>query len=395
MKRLAVYLAILVLLVLAGVAAFQTVSKRYGQRQANPGAAEQEVATVAASPVLRRSFSEEITAVSSLKARETGLVSPKLPGKVETVLVDVGSRVAAGEAVIRLDGMTLELGVQQARAAHSGAEAAAAQAKAALEQAEKEYRRASNLLAEKVIPQSRFDAAEAGHKGAREAVAAAEEQSKQAKAALETAEEHLKDAEIGSPLSGVVVERNVEVGQSVAPGMALLRILDQSSLKAEFELPEADFGRVAVGMPVTVAVDSVADQQFPGRVSVVNREMNSQTRTFRVRAEILYPGGKLAEGMFARVRILTGKRPALAIPRDALQRLPGSGTVYVFVVEGNKVEKRTVKVGAVEGEWAEVLDGLREGELVVTSGAGRLQSGTLVKVAAAVTGTKPQVEGVR
>ena len=377
------------------MAAFQTVSKRYGQRQANPGAAALEVATVAASPVLRRSFRDEITAVSSLKARETGFVSPKLPGKVETVSVDLGSRVAAGEAV---SGST----VRRSNSAFSkhgrpipGAEAAAAQAKAALEQAEKEYRRASNLLAERVIPQSRFDAAEAGYEGAREAVAAAEEQSKQAKAALETAEEHLKDAEIGSPLSGVVVERNVEVGQSVAPGMVLLRILDQSSLKAEFELPEADFGRVAVGMPVMVAVDSLADRQFPGRVSVVNRVMDSQTRTFRVRAEILYPGGKLAEGMFARVRILTGKRPALAIPRDALQRLPGSGTVYVFVVEGNKAEKRTVKVGAAEDEWAEVLEGLREGELVVISGAGRLPLGTLVKVAAAVTDTKPQVEGVR
>jgi RND family efflux transporter MFP subunit len=395
MKRLAVFSAVLVLLILAGVAAFQTASKRYGQRQANPGVPEQQAVPVTVSPVLRRHFSDEITAISTLRARETGFVSPKLPGKVEAVLVDVGSRVGAGELVVRLDRSTLDLGVQQARAAHSAAIAVAAQAKAGLERAEKEYRRASNLLAEKVIPQSRFEAAETAYKGAREAVVAAEEQARQAEAALQTAEEHLRDAEIRSPLGGVLVERSVEVGQSVAPGMALLRILDQSSLKAEFELPETDFGRVAVGMPVTVAVDSFAGQQFSGRVSVVNREMNLQTRTFRVRAEILNPGEKLAEGMFARVRLFRGKRAALAVPRDAIQRLPGSGTVYAFVVEGNQAAQRTIKVGAVEDEWAEVLEGLREQELVVTSGAGRLQSGALVKIAAAVTGGEPQAEGAR
>jgi RND family efflux transporter MFP subunit len=324
-----------------------------------------------------------------------GFVSPKVPGKVEAVLVDLGGRVGAGQTVVRLDRTTFDLAVQQARAAHSGAVAGAAQAQAARERAEKEYRRASNLLSEKVIPQSRFDAAEAGYKVAREAVAAAEEQCKQAKAGLKIAEENLKDVDIRSPLCGVVVERNVEVGQSVAPGMALLRILDQSSLKAEFDLPETDFGRVTVGIPVMTAVDSFSEQQFPGRVTSINPQVDQQTRTFQVRSEISNPGGRLAEGMFARVRLSLGNRIALGIPRDALQRLPGSGTVYVFVVDGNKAINRTIKVGTVEDQYAEVLDGLREGEMVVTTGAGRLRSGVPVRISGAVKGDEPRTEGER
>ena len=108
--------------------------------------------------------------------------------------------------------------------------------------------------------------------------------------------------------------------------------------------------------------------------------VDRQTRTFRVRIQVPNQAGKLVDGMFAKVKLFMGKRRALSVPRDALQRLPGSGTYYVFVVDGNKAVKRTVQVGVIEEQLAEVRDGLAEGEKVVTSGAGRLRSGTEVNV---------------
>ncbi len=92
--------------------------------------------------------------------------------------------------------------------------------------------------------------------------------------------------------------------------------------------------------------------------------------------------------MFARVRLFTGRRTALAIPRDTLHRLPGSGTFYVFVVQGDKVVKRTIKTGKVGDQYAEVLEGLVEGERIVTSGDGRLRSGMSVKVSDEKDGDK-------
>jgi RND family efflux transporter MFP subunit len=299
---------------------------------------------------------------------------------VSRVLVDIGERVKAGEVVIKLDRTNYDLGVKQAQAALAAAEAAVSQTDAQFEQAEKEFHRATELLEEKVIPQSRFDAAEAAFKSAREAVSYAKAQRDRAKAALETALEHLKDTEIRSPISGAVVERTVEIGQAVAPGVQLLRIIDQSYLKADIDLPEGDIGRVAIEAIAMITVDSFPGEEFSGKVIVINPMVDRQTRTFRVRIQVPNQAGKLVDGMFAKVKLFMGKRGILSVPRDALQRLPGSGTYYVFVVEGNKAHKRTVGIGAMNDQYAEVMDGLVEDEKVVTSGAGRLRSGMYVTV---------------
>lgn len=379
MKRIITHGLIAVVLV-ATVALLATLGAKWNrQEHANPTADHMSIPVTVAS-IVRHEFRDEITGVGTLKAQETVLLSPKVPGNVEAVLVDIGDRVEKDQVVVRLDRTTFELAVKQVRAAYASAEAAIAQAKAQLARAEKEYGRASTLMAERVIAQSSFDAAEAAYKTAREALTAAGEQCNQAGAALETAQEHLKNADIRSPIAGVVVERSVEVGQSVGPGPSVLRIVDQSSLKADVDLPEADFGRVIVELPAVISVDVHPGQEFCGKVTVVNPMVDRQTRTFCTRIELPNPSGKLVDGMFARVRLSVGTRIALAVPRDALQRLPGSGTFYVFVARENKAVKRTVKISAVGDQYAEILDGLAEGEKVITSGAGRLRSGAEVVV---------------
>jgi len=378
MNRRIIYISIAIVMVVVVLLAVQ-VAKRNRQEHTTTGTDHGAISVTVAS-VAEREFQNEIMAVGTLKARETVLLSPKVPGNVEAVLVDIGDRVKTGEVVVRLDRTNFELTVKQAQAAFSATEAAIPQAEAQFEQAEKEYRRASELLTEKVIPQSRFEAAEAAYKTAREAVSSAKAQRDRAKAALESAMEHLRDADIRSPIAGIVVERNVEIGQAVGPGPEILRIVDQTSLKADVDLPETDIDRVVTGIPAVVTVDSFPEQEFRGSVTVLNPMVDRKTRTFRVRVEAPNPTGKLVDGMFARVVLSIEKRTALSIPRDALQRLPGSGTFYVFVVEENKALKRTIKVGTVGDQYAEVLDGLAEGEKVVTSGAGRIRSGTDVTV---------------
>jgi len=323
-------------------------------------------------------FRDEISAVGTLKARETALLSAKVAGNVEAVLVDLSDRVEVDQVVVRLDRTNFEIAISKASAAFDATRSAAAQAKTQLRHAQKEYHRASSLLVEKVIPQSRFDKAETAFKAARQALATAEDQVNQARAALQTVRQYLKDTEIRSHRSGVVVDRNVEIGQSVAPGASLLRILDQSKLKVNIDLPESDFARIAIGMPAVIKVDAFRGKRFTGRVERVNPMVDRLTRTFRIRIEVSNPTGKLVDGMFARVRLSAGQRMAPAVPRDALQRLPGSGTFYVFVVNKDKAVKRTIKTGLIQDQYAEVLDGLSEDQKIVISGAGRLRSGTKV-----------------
>jgi HlyD family secretion protein len=302
-----------------------------------------------------KDFKEEIAAVGTLNAWRTVLLSPKVPGNVEAVLSDLGDRVETGQVVARLDATNYELAVKQATAAHVVAGAAVAQARARFEHAEKEYRRASDLLAERVVPQSRFDAAEGAYKAAREALATGEGQRDQARAGLEAAEQQLRDTEIRTPIVGVVVARSVEVGQTVAPGVQLFRIVDQSTLKADVDLPGTDFGRLVPGTSATVTVDAFPEEEFRGLVSVVNPMVDESTRTFRVRVKVPNPTAKLVDGMFTRVRFSMETRTALAVSRDALRQLPGSGSYYAFVVEGDKVVKRTVSTGAVGDQIVEVL----------------------------------------
>jgi len=394
MNRRIIYISIVIVMVVVVFLAAQIAKRNRPEHTATE--TNHETISVIVASVAEHEFQNEIMAVGTLKARETVLLSPKVSGNVEAVLVDIGDWVKTGEVVVRLDRTNFELVVKQTQAAFSAAEATIQQAEAQFEQAEKEYRRASELLTEKVIPQSRFEAAEAAYKTTLETLALTKEQRNQAKAALETVQEHLKDADIRSPMAGIVVDRNIEMGQSIGPGALILQIVDQSSLKVDIDLPEIDFDRVAVRTPVVTTVDALSGQEFPGKVAVVNPMVKRETRTFRVRIEVPNPTGKLVDGMFARVKLSIEKRITLSIPRDALQRLPGSGTFYVFVVEENKVLKRTIKVGAIGDQYAEVLDGLAEGEKVVTSGTGRLRSGTKVMVFQEKTNElKPTVEEKR
>ena len=380
MKRIAIYILIAAM---AGGAVFlglQIIEKQKHKSNSSEATEHNQAAIpVTVSPVVRHEFQDEISAVGTLKAKETVLLSPKVAGNVEAVLVDIGKKVRTDQVVIRIDRTNFELAVKQASAALATAKSAVSQARVQFEHAEKEYRRAANLLAEKVIPQGRFDTAEAGHKATRQGLAAAKDQRNQAEVALQTAMQHLKDTQIRSPISGVVVERNVEVGQSVAPGAPLLRILDQSTLKADINLPESDFARIAAGTPAVIQVDAFQGQQFSGKVMLVNPMVDRKTRTFRVRIEAPNPTAKLVDGMFVRVQLSAAQRTVLAVERDALNRLPGSGTFYVFVVDGDKAVKRTVKTGLIRDRYAEILEGLSEGEKVVTSGAGRLRSGIKVR----------------
>lgn len=385
MKRIFIYIFIAAVVLCALFFIFRAMDKDKSRDDMKVGQASVSVDAV---PAVFHEFQDRIDAVGTLRARETNLLSPKVAGSVDAVLVDIGDWVEAGQVVVLLDRTLFELGVGQSEAACQAANAALAQALSQFEQAQKEYRRASKLLAEKVIPQTRFDAAETAYKATREGLAVAKGKYSQAQAAMETAREYLKDASIRSSIAGVVVDRNVEVGQSLSPGVQILRILDQTTMKGDIELPEKDFGRVTLGTAAVITVDAFQGQEFPGKLTVINPMVDPRARTFRVRIETPNPSGKLVDGMFARVRFLTGQRTALAVPRDALHRLSGSGTFYVFIVQGDKVVKRTVETGKTGDQYAEVIEGLIEGERVVTSGDGRLRSGMSVTVSSETSGER-------
>ncbi len=377
MKRIFYFLSIFALVICA-IFIVANIRQKAKDRQAFQ--ALDQVIPVNTVPASMELFQDKVSAVGTLRARQENLLSPKVAGNVDAVLVDIGEKVKAGQPVIRLDKTTFRLAVKQAEAAFSAAFAAVAQVKSQLSQAEKEYNRAKNLLAENVIPQNRFDAAEAGYNTAREALLVAKGKHSQAKAALETAREYLNYTEIHSSIDGVVVQRSAEIGQSVAPGIQVLRILDQTMVRADIELPEKDFGRIGFKTTAIMMVDAFPEIKFNSKVTIINPMVSPGTRTFKVRVETSNQTGELVDGMFVKVNFLLAQKEVLAVPRAALQKLPGSGTYYVFVVKNNKAFKKEIKIGIKTDKFAEVIDGLARGELVITNGAGKLRSGINVKI---------------
>ena len=163
MKQKIVFLIIIILLASVSIFIFK---KGFQKEPEMARQAAQQAIPVQVNPVIQRDFVEYIFAVGTLKAHETNLISPKVPGNVQAIYVDLGDHVKAGKTLIQIDSTGFKLAVNQSEAAYKTAQAAIAQAVSQFEQAEKEYRRAIKLLNEKVIPQSRFDAAEAAYKTA-------------------------------------------------------------------------------------------------------------------------------------------------------------------------------------------------------------------------------------
>jgi RND family efflux transporter MFP subunit len=127
-------------------------------------------------------------------------------------------------------------------------------------------------------------------------------------------------------------------------------------------------------------VDAFPGKVFKGIVSVINPTLDPATRTGRIEIHIPNKDLTLHSGMFAHVRLALGEREALVISKDALNRLPGTGSYYVYVVEGGKALMKNIKIGVSQEDHVEVLEGLKVGEQVVVKGQNRLKDGTSVMV---------------
>lgn len=169
-----------------------------------------------------------------------------------------------------------------------------------------------------------------------------------------------------SPVSGVVVEKNVVQGQSVMAGMPLMTVADLSTVWVEAELRESDAGNVRVGASAVVELNAFPGRAIAGRVSYVYPTLQQEARTLKARIVLPNPGGRIKPGMYATVRLTSPTGTALTIPASALVET-GERT-FVFVdARGGALAPRDVRVGRRAGDYVEILSGVTAGLRVVTS----------------------------
>jgi RND family efflux transporter MFP subunit len=170
----------------------------------------------------------------------------------------------------------------------------------------------------------------------------------------------------------------VNLGETVTAGRECFRLEDFDPLLARLYFPEREVVNLHVGQTALLTIDAVGGREFQGRVSLVNPVVDRANGTVKVTLEVNDPDRLLRPGNFAKVRLRTGSfADAVVLPRRAM--LSEDGENYVFVAQSDSVIKRSITVGAISGDTAQIMGGLSPGDSVVTVGQGGLKSGSRIK----------------
>jgi membrane fusion protein (multidrug efflux system) len=187
----------------------------------------------------------------------------------------------------------------------------------------------------------------------------------------------LKDTDIVAPFDGLVRKRLVNVGESCKEKTPLMSLVSTHALKLQGEVSERFAPRVDVGHAVRVEVEAYSGRKFAGSITRVSPAVDVESRTFTVEASVPNPGGALKPGFFAKASIVTGmERNVPFVPEEAVVTF--AGIVKVFVIAEGRAEERRVTTGQRRDGWIEILEGVKVGEAVATSGLSQLATGTPV-----------------
>lgn len=307
-----------------------------------------EAVPVEVAAASRRAIAASYTGTAPLEARAESQVVAKTSGVALDVMVEEGQQVRAGQVLLRLDS--------------ARAEQQAAQTGATLRKLEANYARARQMAEQRLLSANDADQLRYDLESAR--------------AANRLANLELSYAKVEAPISGVVASRSIKTGNFVQINSPIIRIVDTSQLEATLNVPERELATLKAGLPVQMQVDAMPGKSFTGRVNRVAPVVDSGSGTFRVICSF-EGGGVLQPGMFGRLRIdYDNRADALVVPRAAL--LDDEGDPAVFVVRGKKVARVPVKLGYLDGAWAEIRDGIKLGDQVVVAGKTALREGTEV-----------------
>jgi RND family efflux transporter MFP subunit len=368
----------------------------------NPGDPARRVVRTAQAARVPLARTVEVT--GTLAAEDQADVGMKVPGRVASLPVDLGSRVSRGDPLAVLIQTDYELRVRQAEAALQQARARLGlaadseedrvdaehtslvrQARAVLDEAGLTRDRARRLSEEQLISKADLDAAEAAYQVAdaryndaleeivnRQAVLA------QRRSELDLARQQLTDTVLKAPFDGAVRERHVALGQYVATGQPVVTLVRVHPLRLRLAVPERVSAGIRPGLDVRVTVDGDAGERH-GQVARLSPALDEGNRTLMVEAVVPNEDGALRPGSFARAEIVTvAEEPSLVVPASALITFAGIQKV-ILVQDGKAVERRVI-LGRRVGDQVEILEGLKAGDPVVLE-PGNLAGGQAVDVA--------------
>jgi RND family efflux transporter MFP subunit len=379
----------------------------YACRQQPKVQAKQESAGPAAVQVSRvaaRQIQRVVESVGTFFAYDEVIVSAEIEGKVDHIGVDLGDAVTTdqllvhisdeeqryllqqNEAQLRQSLERLGLKEEKERVKDIKETPDIRRVQADLFEAQQRYGRVRNLVDQGIGSKSDLDQAQARFQAAQATYDATMNQTRNLiqeverfRAIVELQRKKLRDTSVKAPFAGYVKERQVSLGQYVRVNTPLLSLVKTDPIRLRLEVPERMAPWIKNGQTAEVSVEAFSDRKFTGKIWRIAPTVDQTKRTFVVEALISNPRAELKPGSYARARVPTDKNERImVVPTRAVNYVLGSNKAYV--VAGDTVEAREVRLGDRIEQDVEVLEGLHEGETVATSGLARLDTGTKVRV---------------
>jgi len=390
-------------------AAGQSGQRGQNGQRGSRGAASAAI-EVRSTGIQRISIQRQIELSGNLASIDQVKVSTEVAGTVIYANIDLGKEVRAGEVLVKLDDRELQLARDRAESALKQTEAqlgldpakpnvippdeqiaTVRTAIANRDDAKVKFAQSQALVAQGLVPRTDLDTnetrvkvTEAVLQSTLESVRSLKASLQDRRAALQLAQKKIDDATVKSPVNGVVSERLVQRGEFIRENTQITTIVQLNPLQLRTAVQEKFSNLIRPNLPVQFAVESFPGQTFNGRIANISPSIDQQTRTFTVEVQVDNANRKLKPGFFAKGIILTERdNNVMALPEEAVSTLAGVSSV--FVIDNGVIRQQSVTLGAHEGKFFEILDGLMGNETVAISNLNQLVTGTKVVTADGVT----------
>lgn len=282
---------------------------------------------------------------ATIEAKTTNNIAPQMAGRIKSISVEVGTFVRKGQVLAVMDNSQLN------------------QARVQMNDAKIAFERTDELFKVGGISQAQWEAR---------------------RSALSIAETNFQNIQentiLRSPINGVVTARNYDNGDMTSPTTPIFVVQEINPVQLRFNVPERLYSKVVKGMPASLTVDALGEEVFDGKVSLIYPTINATTHTFPVEVEVNNGKNILRPGMFARASLDFGEQQKLLVSDRAVVKQSGSGEYYAFTLDGNKAVRHNLKIGTRINDKVEIIEGLKEGDVVITEGAQTLRNGVRVRV---------------
>ena len=313
-------------------------------KQEQAATVAEELPLVTIEKVTEEDVPQIVSYTATVEPFKTNTISASSANRIKSILVDVGSTVAAGQTVAVLDAVYIDQ--QEIRIANM----------------KREYDRAVELLNIGGGTQQSVDQLKTEYD-----------------AAVRSLKNMKENVKLISPISGVVTARNYDPGDMTGQ-LPILTVEQQNPVKVMVNISEQDYTKVKKGMKVKVTLDVYGDEEFEGTVYLVHPTIDSSTRTFTVEVTLPNSNSRIRTGMFARVEFNYGTMRHVVVPDRAVVKQSGSGNKYVYVYKDGKVSYNQVQLGQRLGTRYELLSGVENNSDVVITGQTRLADGARVEI---------------